>query len=168
MNIKTRGFACVGLVDPKTPENIGGVMRAAHAYGVAQVNIQGARAKALNHPTNTPKAHRHTPTFLLSDVLDYVPHDTQVVAVELIPSAISLTSFKHPERAIYLFGPENGDLGGNVTNRADHIVYVPTRSCMNLAATVNVVLYDRMAKSGDFGAPFGGPTLPIYTRGHKP
>ncbi|HEJ2451415.1 TPA: TrmH family RNA methyltransferase, partial [Vibrio cholerae] len=26
-------------------------------------------------------------------------------------------------------------------------VYVPTHGCMNLAATVNVVLYDRLAKS---------------------
>ncbi|TOK02114.1 hypothetical protein CGI27_01360, partial [Vibrio parahaemolyticus] len=28
-----------------------------------------------------------------------------------------------------------------------HVVYVPTHGCMNLAATVNVVLYDRLAKS---------------------
>jgi tRNA(Leu) C34 or U34 (ribose-2'-O)-methylase TrmL len=26
------------------------------------------------------------------------------------------------------------------------VVYVPTIGCMNLAATVNVVLYDRLAK----------------------
>jgi tRNA(Leu) C34 or U34 (ribose-2'-O)-methylase TrmL len=26
------------------------------------------------------------------------------------------------------------------------VVYIPTTGCMNLAATVNVVLYDRMAK----------------------
>jgi tRNA(Leu) C34 or U34 (ribose-2'-O)-methylase TrmL len=26
-------------------------------------------------------------------------------------------------------------------------VYIPTVGCMNLAATVNVVLYDRLAKS---------------------
>ncbi len=27
------------------------------------------------------------------------------------------------------------------------MVYIPTIGCMNLAATVNVVLYDRLAKS---------------------
>ncbi len=31
-----------------------------------------------------------------------------------------------------------------------HVVYVPTRHCMNLAATVNVVLYDRLSKGGAF------------------
>ena len=30
---------------------------------------------------------------------------------------------------------------------ANAVVYVPTIGCMNLAATVNVVLYDRLAKS---------------------
>lgn len=28
------------------------------------------------------------------------------------------------------------------------VVYVPSRFCMNLAATANVILYDRMAKMG--------------------
>jgi len=27
------------------------------------------------------------------------------------------------------------------------VVYIPTVGCMNLAATVNVVLYDRLAKA---------------------
>jgi tRNA(Leu) C34 or U34 (ribose-2'-O)-methylase TrmL len=29
------------------------------------------------------------------------------------------------------------------------VVYIPTTGCMNLAATVNVVLYDRMAKGNN-------------------
>ncbi|MFA0520743.1 TrmH family RNA methyltransferase, partial [Vibrio sp. 10N.222.55.E8] len=37
----------------------------------------------------------------------------------------------------------------DVANRADHVVYVPTVGCMNLAASVNVLLYDRLAKSDD-------------------
>lgn len=141
-----RGFACIGLYKPKTPENVGSVMRAAHCYQVAQVNIQGARNDALKHATNTPMAQRHTPTFLVDDVLAYVPHGTQIVVIELIEGARSLVDFVHPERAMYVFGPEDGSLGKSHTDRAQHVVYVPTRDCMNLAATVNVVLYDRLAK----------------------
>lgn len=143
-----RGFACIGLFRPKTPENVGAVLRAAHCYRVAQVNIAGARNKALHHSTNTPMAHRHTPTFLVDDVLAYVPFGTQVVAVDLIEGAEPLPTFQHPERAIYVFGPEDGTLGHQHLSRAQHVVYVPTRDCMNLAATVNVVLYDRMVKRG--------------------
>lgn len=143
-----RGFACIGLFRPKTPENVGAVLRAAHCYRVAQVNIAGARSKALHHSTNTPMAHRHTPTFLVDDVLAYVPFGTQVVAVDLIEGAEPLPTFQHPERAIYVFGPEDGTLGHRHLSRAQHVVYVPTRNCMNLAATVNVVLYDRLVKRG--------------------
>ncbi|MFQ3185526.1 MAG: hypothetical protein ACI8Q3_000542, partial [Marinomonas primoryensis] len=40
-----------------------------------------------------------------------------------------------------------------VVDRADFVVFVPTIGCMNLAASVNVLLYDRLAKSarGDAG-----------------
>jgi tRNA(Leu) C34 or U34 (ribose-2'-O)-methylase TrmL len=35
------------------------------------------------------------------------------------------------------------------------VVYIPTVGCMNLAATVNVVLYDRMAKAHTKTKPAG-------------
>jgi len=142
-----RGFACIGLVNPKTGENVGGVLRAASVYDVAQVNIENRRntAKHLRHGSNTTMTHRHTPTFLVDDVLAYVPAETRVVAVELCDGARNLCSFTHPERALYVFGPEDGSLGQDITGRADHVVFIPTRHCMNLAACVNVVLYDRMA-----------------------
>lgn len=143
-----RGFACVSLFRPKTAENVGAVLRAAHCYRVAQVNIEGGRKDFLSHCTNTPMAHRHTPVFLVDDVLDYLPFGAQVVAVDMIEGATSLVDFKHPHQAVYIFGPEDGSLGKRHTDRAQHVVYVPTRNCMNLAAAVNVVLYDRMAKIG--------------------
>jgi tRNA(Leu) C34 or U34 (ribose-2'-O)-methylase TrmL len=51
------------------------------------------------------------------------------------------------ENAFYLFGPEDASLQQQVIDAADHVVFVPTEGCLNLAASVNVVLYDRMAKS---------------------
>ena len=56
--------------------------------------------------------------------------------------------FIHPEQAYYIFGPEDGSLKSEILDRCDHVVYIPTIGCMNLAATVHVVLYDRMSKSG--------------------
>ena len=52
----------------------------------------------------------------------------------------------HPEQAIYIFGPEDGSIPQALIDSADHVVYIPTIGCMNLAATVNVLLYDRLAK----------------------
>lgn len=143
-----RGFSCIGLVSPRDPRNVGAVLRAAHNYRVAQVNIEGAKPKALRSATNTPMAQRHTPVFLVADVLAYLPEDTKIVAVDLVEDAVSLVDFCHPPRALYLFGPESGTLTGRHLAAAQHRVSVPTRDCMNLAATVCVVLYDRLAKGG--------------------
>lgn len=151
-----RGFACLGLVNPKTPENIGGALRAADCYGVSQVNITGTRSNAFfKHGSNTQRTERHTPIFHVSDPLQYVAHDTQIVAIDLINGAKPLQTFCHPERALYVFGPEDGTLGRDVTDKADHVVYVPTRHCMNLACCINVVLYDRLAKGGAFLSEYG-------------
>lgn len=150
----SRGFACIGLDGPKHAVNIGAVLRAAYCYNVAQVNIARCRAKDLEFKTNTSKAHRHIPTFIVDDPLEYRPHATQVVAVELVDGATPLPLFHHPERALYVFGAEDATLGKRILDRAQHTVMVPTRSCMNLAATVNVVLYDRLLKGGEFSEAY--------------
>jgi tRNA(Leu) C34 or U34 (ribose-2'-O)-methylase TrmL len=67
----------------------------------------------------------------------------------------TLTEYQHPERAFYIFGPEDGSLKKNVTAWCKDIIYIPTHGCMNLAATVNVVLYDRMLKAGGYRAVTG-------------
>jgi tRNA(Leu) C34 or U34 (ribose-2'-O)-methylase TrmL len=136
-------------------------MRAAHCYGASQVTISGERgnrsySKMLSSCTNTTAAHRHIPTFTTVDPLDYRPIDCQVVVVDLIEGAKPLPEFVHPQRAIYVFGPEDGTLGRRITDRAQHIVSVPTHHCMNLAATVNVILYDRAAKGLPFDAVYPG------------
>jgi tRNA(Leu) C34 or U34 (ribose-2'-O)-methylase TrmL len=48
---------------------------------------------------------------------------------------------------MYIFGPEDGTISQDMLDRADNVVYVPTIGCMNLAASVIVLLYDRLVKS---------------------
>lgn len=138
-----RGFAAIGLVNPKTEGNIGGAMRAVGCYEGRLIVIQGQRYKKMRE--DTQKAWRHIP-LLHCDLLDAVPQECEVVVVELVEGAKPLTTFRHPERAFYIFGPEDGSVPKDIIERAKHVVQVPTKHCMNLAATVNVVLYDRMAK----------------------
>lgn len=146
--MKNRGFVSIGLVSPKTPANIGSVLRAAGCYEADFVAISGARGhKAVTHcATDTMKAYRHIPTVLVDDIFDAHPVGSIPVAVDLVSNATSLVEFEHPESAFYIFGPEDGTLGGENLKRCARRVYVPTAQCMNLAATVNVILYDRLAK----------------------
>jgi tRNA(Leu) C34 or U34 (ribose-2'-O)-methylase TrmL len=145
-----RGFAAIGLFRPGDIANVGGTLRAAYIYGAQMVAIAGPRGRAadgIRHGANTMKAWRHVPTLIGDDLQALVPFDCVPVAVDLVPDATPLPSYQHPQRAFYIFGPENGTLGAAVLDWCRDRVMVPTRECMNLAATVNVVLYDRVAKA---------------------
>jgi tRNA(Leu) C34 or U34 (ribose-2'-O)-methylase TrmL len=143
----SRGYAAIALVNPKSGHNVGGAMRAAQVYGADLIVLGGERPKTLlRHPTDTMRAWKHIPTVLSQDVFDVMPYDCVPVAIELIRSATPLLTFHHPERAFYVFGAEDATLGKTVIARCAHVVFVPTAGSMNLAATANVVLYDRLAK----------------------
>jgi tRNA(Leu) C34 or U34 (ribose-2'-O)-methylase TrmL len=145
-----RGYAAVGLVQPKTPANVGSVLRAAGCYGVDLVAVEGERGRnslVTSNSTDTMEAWRHIPTQLTDDLFKAVPIGCVPVAVDLMPGAASLVDFVHPQSAFYIFGPEDGTLGERHARFGMARVFVPTRYCMNLAATVNVVLYDRLAKA---------------------
>lgn len=138
-----RGYAAIGLYMPKTDANVGGAMRAAYCYGAAMIAIQGARFR--RQVTDPQKSWRHIPVLQVADLRAAVPFDCQPVCVELADTAVPLETFQHPARAFYIFGPEDGSVPLELTRRYATIK-APTDFCMNLAATVNVVLYDRRAK----------------------
>ncbi|HOY23865.1 MAG TPA: RNA methyltransferase [Cellvibrio sp.] len=144
----TKPFAYIGLVNPKSPENVGMVMRAAGCYEARKVFYTGIRFdRARQFFTDTKNMHEKIPLQCAEDLLSTVPEGAEIVAVELVEGAAPLIHFHHPEQAYYIFGPEDGSLSQTILDASDHVVYIPTVGCMNLAATVNVVLYDRLAKS---------------------
>ncbi len=149
----TRGFAAIGLINPKTPANIGGVARAMGCYGASMLAISGARFKRF--PTDVQAQYRVMPVIECDDLHSVIPFDCVPVAVDLIEGAQPLHTYKHPERAFYIFGPEDSTIGRATYSWCRDVIYVPTVNCMNLAATVNVILYDRLAKQlRDEAKPF--------------
>jgi len=141
-----RGYFCVGLFQPKTTENVGSALRATWLYDGAMLVTTGNRYKPVS--TDTMKSYRHLPLMQAEDLFDVIPYNCVPVAIDLIDGAEPLPNYKHPERAYYIFGPEDGTLGKKITDKCRDKVFIPIKSCMNLAATVNVVLYDRMVKNG--------------------
>ncbi|MCZ2721649.1 RNA methyltransferase [Marinomonas sp. 15G1-11] len=146
-------FVSIGLTNPKSTSNVGSVMRAAGCYDVDQVLYTGRRYdRAAKLTTDTKKARVSIPLINIQllgvdTLVDAVDEDTKIVCVDLIQGATPLPAFEHPEKALYIFGPEDNTIGQEVVDRADFVVFVPTTGCMNLAASVNVLLYDRLAKS---------------------
>ena len=138
----------IGLINPKSATNVGGVLRAAGCYQANAVRYTGQRWEyGARYNTDTKNAAKHLTVSGVTNILDNLSPSTQVVCVDLIEGATPLPIFDHPENALYIFGPEDGSISQHVINQADHVVYVPTKGCMNLAASVNVVLYDRMTKA---------------------
>lgn len=138
------GYAAIGLHNPKNSQNVGGVLRAAYCFGAALVAIAGSRYRPQS--TDTAKAYRFPPVVQVDDLHSVVPFDCVPVAVERRAGAVALPGYAHPERAFYLFGPEDGDLGQSITRWCRDVVYIPSGHSLNLAAAVNIVLYDRLAK----------------------
>ncbi len=138
----------IGLTKPKSTANVGAVMRAAGCYQVDAIYYTGERYdRASKFQTDTKTVSQKIPLTGVKSLLECIPEQTKMVCVELVEGATPLPEYQHPDNVIYIFGPEDGTIDQDVIDRADAVVYVPTIGCMNLAATVNVLLYDRLAKS---------------------
>ena len=135
----------IGLVQPKHNENVGAVLRAAHAFGANSVAITGHRYKRV--ATDTCASFAMLPLLHYANLHDAIPFDTIPVAIELVDNAQSLKDYKHPKNAFYVFGPEDGTLGKETLSWCKDVVSIETAICLNLAACVNIVLYDRWSKS---------------------
>lgn len=139
-----RGYSIIGLDNIKSQVNLGSAMRAVGVFGSSALFFTGNRTRPGH--TDTMKHYRHIPLFRVEDLHSVVPLDCVPVAIEIVGGAISLPEYTHPERAFYVFGAEDNTLGEKVLSWCRDIVSIPTAGCMNLAATINVVLYDRLYK----------------------
>lgn len=144
--MSVRGYSVVALDNPKNSINVGSVLRAAGCFNAAMVVVGGKRNQYRKAPTDTMCAYRRLPMLLTEDVFDALPYDCVPVAVEITDGAVDLRSYEHPERAFYVFGAEDATLGERTLSNVRDVIQIPTRGCLNLAAAVNVVLYDRFAK----------------------
>ena len=142
-----RGAAAIGLCNPKSPANVGAVLRAAGCYGVDHIYYTGTRfTMASKYQTDPQKISKKVELREVESFLPLRDKHQKLVCIELVEGATPLPQFVHPENALYIFGPEDGSVPQSVVDAVDTVVYIPTIGCMNLAATVNVLLYDRMAK----------------------
>ena len=138
----------IGLTNPKSATNVGAVMRAAGCFSVDCVLYSGERYdRSVKLNTDTKKINSIIPLQHTDNFSDAIANETKIICVDLVVGATPLPNFIHPKNAIYIFGPEDGSIKQNVIDRADEVVYIPTKGCLNLAATVNILLYDRLAKS---------------------
>jgi tRNA(Leu) C34 or U34 (ribose-2'-O)-methylase TrmL len=142
------------LENPKYPHNVGGTVRAASCYGFDMVLWSGDRV-----PFDASEGYRLPREERMRGYRDVrqgqMPGKQRpalenfgipIICVELVHGAIPLPYFQHPDEAVYVFGPEDGTVSKGTRSACHQFVFIPTRHCMNLAAAVYSVLYDRELK----------------------
>lgn len=139
----------VVLIDPKYPHNVGGAYRVSAAFGVEQLWYTGNRAEAKwEEQGRLPREERlrdYRHVELLRGEGRFLGQFTgaTIVAVEVDPTAEVLTHFTHPERAVYVFGPEDGSLPKGIRAACHRFVIIPSDTALNLYSAVTSVLLHR-------------------------
>lgn len=143
-------MVAVVLIEPKYPHNVGNAVRAASCFGAERVAWTGRRfdmAQLSRLPREERmKGYRSVEWENWDGPVEALLGGGTPVAVEVRENSECLTLFEHPEDAVYVFGPEDGGLGRNVLTLCHRFVHIPSHHCLNLAASVSVVLYDRRMK----------------------
>jgi len=141
------GYVGVGIYNGRRTYNFGALVRTARVFGADFVFSVGHR-----NPTETSsvRAELTTPVFhfeTLSLFVASIPANAHLVCVELAADAVDIRTYAHPPRAVYLLGPEDGALPGDIMRQHDTVV-LPGAYPLNVAMAATVVLYDRLLKRG--------------------
>lgn len=140
-----RGFCGIGVYGAKFASNVGVLWRSAVNLGADYTFTIGGRYQKTR--TDTIKGYKHTPLFEYEDFSHFVvPKGASFVCVEIDDRAESLLNFVHPESAVYLLGAEDTGLPKEILDKADHIIQIPSKFCMNVSMVGTIVLYDRLTK----------------------
>lgn len=164
MKKRKKGAApSVVLINPKYAHNVGAALRACSCFGIDQLWWTGHRVSLdVAKGERLPREERMRGYADVEMCPDEYPlnyfDDAVPVAVEVRQTSECLTTFEHPEKAVYIFGPEDGSIPKAFAHLCHRFVHIPSHHCLNLASAVNVILYDRRAKRQVAGVE---PILPL-------
>ncbi|MEO0815856.1 MAG: RNA methyltransferase [Pseudomonadota bacterium] len=146
-----RGYFAIGAEGISKPMNLGALMRTANAFGASFVfTVEAEQNLKLAYKADTSKTFGHLPWYAWESVGEMnLPKGCQVVGVELTDDAVDLPTFRHPQAAAYVLGPERGSLSPEMTALCDHVVKIPTKFCINVSLAGALVMYDRHLSMGN-------------------
>ena len=156
-----RGYFGIGVEGISKPMNVGNLLRSAHSFGASfffTINPV-VDVKAMKS-SDTSDAFGHIPFYNFQKPADLIlPEQTSLVAVELLEDAVDLPSFRHPQSAVYVLGPEKGNVSDEMLARCDYTIKIPMKFCINVGVAGALVMYDRLINLGRFA------DRPVHTGG---
>ena len=143
-----RGYFGIGAIGMKNSENYGTLFRSAFSLGAKFIFLIGCRFK--RQVSDTTCSHKHIPLFTYTTFEEFyqnLPYNCKLIGIEKIQEATPLHVFKHPERACYLLGPEDGSIPKYVIDKCHDLVVLNGRYCLNVAVAGSIVMHDRSRRS---------------------
>jgi tRNA G18 (ribose-2'-O)-methylase SpoU len=130
----SRGYFGIGVEGISKPMNVGNLLRSAHSFGASffftvnpVVDLEAMKG------SDTSDAFGHIPFYTFEKPADLIlPQKTSLVAVELVEGATDLPSFRHPQQAVYVLGPEMGSVSPEMQARCDYTIKIPMKFCVNV------------------------------------
>ena len=147
-----RGYFAIGVERISKPMNLGNLLRTAHAFGASFFfTLQPTYETRAVKLSDTSDAAKHLPLYHYDNIDELkLPEKCALVGIELMSDSTDLPSFRHPQSAAYILGPERGSLSPQVVERCRHVVKIPTRFCVNVGTAGAIVMYDRLISLGRF------------------
>ena len=143
-----RGYFAIGIENPKKAINIGTLWRSAFLFGAAYIFTIGGE-KYRRQSGDTTNSCNQLPYFHYQDFDHFyksIPHNCQLVGVEMLSKAREIKHFVHPERSIYLLGSESLGLDEKSIDKCDLIIKLPGQFSLNVSVAGSIILYDRINK----------------------
>ncbi len=139
------GYFEIGVYHPRSTDNIGTLWRTAYQLGAAGIFTIGRPYRQQTSDTQHAAYEiplRHFPTFEV--FFANRPVGAQLIGVEM--GGEPLSSFVHPERAVYLLGSESMGLPDKVLQQCNAVVTLEhiRYPSYNLAVAGSIVLYHRL------------------------
>lgn len=140
------------LSNPKYVHNVAAAIRAASCFDIERLVRTGDRVNPdiLDRLPREERMKGYKDVEWTRDAknkpFDLFTADVVPVCVELLENSEPLTTFIHPENAVYVFGQEDGGVPQVFRRFCHRFVHIQANHCLNLAAALNVVLHDRKAK----------------------
>ena len=139
-----RGFFEIGIYHTKTSSNVGTLWRSASQLGASSIFTIDKRYP--KQASDTLKTYRHIPMREFSSFgqfLASMPKCARLIGVEM--GGKPLSTFNHPEQAIYLLGAEDFGLPSAVIDACDNIISIESlrTESYNVAVAGSIVMYHR-------------------------
>lgn len=143
------GYFEIGVFHPRSSDNIGTLWRSAYQLGAAGIFTIGRSYRQQTSDTQHTAYEiplRNYPSF--EDFLANRPVGAMLIGVEM--GGQPLTTFSHPERAIYLLGSESEGLPEQIQRQCNALIGLESINypSYNLAVAGSLVLYHRVFMAG--------------------